>query len=109
MYSIASRQTFDRLDTFHSAMIRAKRHNPIFMLVGNMVDRNDRQVSREEGFNMARRLGCDFMEASAKTALNVESVFTHLIRCLRATKEPLSSPRSPKEKKKKDKPSCIIV
>jgi len=113
VYSIASRQTFDRLDTFHTAMIRAKRHTPIFMLVGNMVDRTqDRQVTREEGYNMARRLGCDFMEASAKTALNVESVFTHVIRNLRATREPLSSPRSPKEKKKrsgKNGPSCIIV
>jgi len=117
VYSIASRRTFDRLDIFHKSMMRVKRVRPIFMLVGNKSDRyGEREVSKEEGFQMAQSLGCEFMETSAKTSQNVENLFTHLIRSLRgATQQDPLSPRSPASqpsntgKKKKKGIQCIIV
>ncbi|KZT19371.1 ras protein [Neolentinus lepideus HHB14362 ss-1] len=88
VYSIASRSTFDRLDVFRQSMIRVKRQKPIFMLVGNKCDKTyEREVSREEGAALARTFGCEFMETSARTAHNVENLFTTLIRNLRATKQ----------------------
>ncbi|CAJ0745567.1 1174_t:CDS:2 [Entrophospora sp. SA101] len=40
---------------------------------GNKCDKHtEREVSREEGINMAKRLGCEFFESSAKTFVNVE-------------------------------------
>ena len=43
------------------------------MLVGNKCDKmGEREVSREEGAYMARKLRCDFIETSAKTCVNVE-------------------------------------
>ena len=68
-------------------MRRVKRGDPIFMLVGNKCDKvQEREVSREEGAALARQFGCEFIETSAKTAQNVERVFTNLVRALRQTK-----------------------
>jgi len=87
VYSIASRSTFDRLDVFRQSMLKVKRQKPIFMLVGNKCDKTyEREVSREEGISLARSFGCEFMETSARTAYNVELLFTNLVRALRQTK-----------------------
>lgn len=69
-------------------MLRVKREeSPIFMLVGNKMDKvHEREVSREEGMDMARQFGCSFMETSAKTAHNVEPLFATLVRSLRDTR-----------------------
>ncbi|KAJ7721388.1 P-loop containing nucleoside triphosphate hydrolase protein, partial [Mycena metata] len=106
-YSITSRSTFDRLEVFHQSVRRAKRGNPILLLVGNKCDRPlAREVSREEGAVLARQFGCDFFETSAKTGLNVERVFTALVRALRPTKAISAGPESAKDVKKK---KCIIL
>ncbi|KAG8848127.1 Ras GTPase ras2 [Serendipita sp. 411] len=88
VYSIASRATFDRLEVFRQNMVRVKRSHPIFVLVGNKCDKTyEREVSREEGAALARHFGCDFLETSAKTAANVDRLFTDLVRSLRQNKE----------------------
>lgn len=67
-------------------MLRIKRGRPIFMLVGNKADKGyEREVSKEEGASLARSFGCDFLETSAKTAQNVDKLFTDLVRLLRMT------------------------
>jgi len=124
VYSIASRQTFLRLDVFRDSMLRVKRTKPIFMLVGNKCDREgDREVTIMEGADMARRFGCQFLETSAKNAHNVDRLFTSLVRLLRSTRggeQPAPAPRAlppagrqqpqqaqPQPQKKKSK--CVIV
>ena len=43
------------------------------IIVGNKNDLPaERQVGRDEGMAMAKKLKCEFIETSAKTALNVE-------------------------------------
>ncbi|KAF8147356.1 ras protein [Mycena galopus ATCC 62051] len=106
VYSTTSRSTFDRLEVFHRSVRRAKRGSPILLLVGNKCDRPlDREVSREEGAALARQFGCDFFETSAKTGLNVERVFTTLVRSLRKTKAISTGLESAKDVKKK----CSIL
>ncbi|PCH33412.1 ras protein [Wolfiporia cocos MD-104 SS10] len=114
VYSIASRATFERLDVFRQAMLKVKRQKPVFMLVGNKCDKQyEREVSREEGAALARNFGCDFLETSAKTAVNVERLFVDLVRLLRQTKQQeqgmQGSSRPPKEKEKKKGVKCIIM
>lgn len=114
VYSIASRATFDRLDVFRQAMLKVKRQKPVFMLVGNKCDKQyEREVSREEGAALARNFGCDFLETSAKTAINVERLFVDLVRLLRQTRQQEQGPpgqiRSPKEKEKRKGGKCIIM
>ncbi len=111
VYSIASRATFERLEVFRQAMLKVKRTKPVFMVVGNKCDKQyEREVSRDEGAQLARTFGCEFLETSAKTAQNVERLFTTLVRLLRQTKQqeqgsggPVGQPREEKKKK------CIIM
>jgi len=120
VYSITSRASFDRLEVFRQSMLRVKRSEPVFTLVGNKCDRAyEREVSREEGAALARKYGCEFLETSAKTAQNVERLFTNLVRTLRMHKESqgsaagvspaLSTSATPGFPTKKKKSSRCIV
>ncbi|KAG5222630.1 ras protein [Salix suchowensis] len=73
----------------------------------------EREVSKEEGAALARQFGCEFIEASAKTAENVEHLFMNLVRALRKIRniEPGPGPTKPV---KDDKPGgrwikCVII
>jgi GTPase KRas protein len=108
VYSISSRSSFTRIPRFHNQILRVKEsagtgvgggggYNnstqmyaggggaavPI-MLVGNKSDRvTEREVSTQEGHALARELGCEFVEASAKNCVNVERAFFEVVRLLR--------------------------
>ncbi|KAI0786047.1 ras protein [Abortiporus biennis] len=114
VYSIASRATFERLEVFRQAMLKVKRQKPVFMLVGNKCDKTyEREVSREEGLQLARSFGCEFLETSAKTATNVERLFTTLVRLLRQTKQMEQGTPGPtrpqKEERSGSRKKCIIM
>ena len=77
------------------------------MLVGNKCDKvTEREVSREEGLQMAKRLRCEFTETSAKTCVNVERSFYAVVRKIRDSRGP-----SPQRNKKKGGPrnKCPIL
>lgn len=99
VYSIASRASFTRLEVFRQSMLRVKRtEKPIFMLVGNQCDKlHEREVTKQEGADKARSFGCDFLETSAKTALNVERIFADIVRSCRVSR-PTDSGESPLSK-----------
>jgi len=113
VYSISSRSSFSRIRSFHKQIQRVKdtvsaspasypgspiidttsEHSGRFpvpvMLVGNKSDRvSEREVSTQEGHALARELGCEFVEASAKNCINVEKAFYDIVRILRQQKRP---------------------
>ncbi|CAG8626366.1 15289_t:CDS:1, partial [Dentiscutata heterogama] len=106
VYSISSRSTFERVERFHDQIIRVKDNEPVpLMLVGNKCDKiTEREVSREEGMNMARRLKCDFIESSAKTCVNVERAFYGVVKMIRQNREGGKDSRRSKKKAK-----CAIL
>mmetsp|Transcript_26248 Transcript_26248/g.29221 ORF Transcript_26248/g.29221 Transcript_26248/m.29221 type:complete len:86 (+) Transcript_26248:733-990(+) len=54
------------------------------VLVGNKVDlEEDRQVTTEEGIELAQKNGCLFFEACAKTRVNVDEQFYDLVKEIR--------------------------
>jgi len=94
VYSISSRSSFSRIPRFHGQILRVKESiaggnyaansNVPIMLVGNKSDRvTEREVSTQEGHALARDLGCEFVEASAKNCVNVERAFYDVVRILR--------------------------
>ncbi|KXJ87638.1 ras family-domain-containing protein [Microdochium bolleyi] len=111
VYSISSRSSFSRIKRFHHQIQRVKEScsaspsypgSPItaaapassvpIMLVGNKSDRStEREVSTQEGHALARELGCEFVEASAKACINVEKAFYDVVRILRRQRQ--SNPR----------------
>jgi GTPase KRas protein len=46
---------------------------------------NDRQVPTHEGHNLAKSYECPFIEASARSRINVEESFFQLVRALHTT------------------------
>lgn len=105
VYSIDDRSSFTRIKRYHNQVRRVKEpttlaHDSPFkhedtellpkplscpvMLVGHNCDRvTEREISKEEGQALARDLGCEFVEASAKTCINVEKAFYDVARALR--------------------------
>ncbi|KAG2184105.1 hypothetical protein INT44_009120 [Umbelopsis vinacea] len=109
VYSISSRSTFERVERFRDQIFRVKDvDNVPLMLVGNKCDKvTEREVSREEGYAMAKRLSCDFIETSAKTCVNVERSFYSVVRMIRANREGGYGHQA--GTKKKQKKRCLIL
>jgi GTPase KRas protein len=54
------------------------------VLVGNKCDlETDRQVSSEEGKDLAKNFGCQFIETSAKQRIHVDEAFFEVVRDIR--------------------------
>ncbi|XP_006460506.1 hypothetical protein AGABI2DRAFT_55947, partial [Agaricus bisporus var. bisporus H97] len=71
VYSVTSRETFKHVGKYFQSICQVKRGNAVFVLIGNKSDQDsEREVSREEGIALAKLLGCEFFETSAKTAQN---------------------------------------
>jgi GTPase KRas protein len=111
VYSITHQQSFDDAANLHTHILRVKDVDSIpFVLVGNKCDlEQDREVTPERGQGLANNLKCPFMEASAKTRINVVECFEALVREIKkggvtggggATTE--------KEKKKKRGGGCLL-
>lgn len=84
VFSLTDRQTFEEISTFYNQIQRVKGESFQFVpmiLVGNKSDLiNDRQVSREEAIQMAKRFDCAYIETSAKTGINVNDAFHGLVK-----------------------------
>ena len=85
--------------------------DPVFILVGNNChNAYAREVSKEEGYVLAHRYGCEFFEASAVTAQNVERVFANLIRLLRQARTRNSvNLGAPAPIQKEKKANCVVM
>ena len=82
VYSITARATFDRIERFRHQIARVKDSEEIPMvLVGNKSDRqSEREVSKQDGEQLAKRLNCMFIETSAKTRNNLEDAYYNVVR-----------------------------
>lgn len=118
VYSITNRNSFTRIAKFHAQVQRVKEstnpnsptgtsylqqptspvpsYGPVpIMLVGNKSDKHhEREVSAQEGLALARDLGCEFVEASAKNCINVEKAFYDVVRMLRKQRSQITNAKS---------------
>ncbi|KAI8079830.1 ras family-domain-containing protein [Halteromyces radiatus] len=76
VYDITRRETFENLSTWLQDVREHANPNTVIMVIGNKSDlESKRQVSREEGEKFAKDNNLFFLEASAKSADNVEEAF----------------------------------
>ncbi|KAL1967806.1 hypothetical protein VTN77DRAFT_2495 [Rasamsonia byssochlamydoides] len=119
VYSITSRASFSRITKFYNQIQMVKEsansgsptgsylgsplNSPMsgppapvpVMLVGNKSDKvMERAVSAQEGSALAKELGCEFVEASAKNCINVEKAFYDVVRLLRQQRQQQQNGRS---------------
>ncbi|GJQ85660.1 hypothetical protein Trydic_g20208 [Trypoxylus dichotomus] len=80
VYDVSNYSTFAKLETWLNELeIYSTKRNIIKMIVGNKIDVEQREVSREQGLQFARRHQTLFIEASAKTRDGVQTAFEELV------------------------------
>ncbi|KAN0008713.1 hypothetical protein ACTFIU_009442 [Dictyostelium citrinum] len=85
VYAITSRSSFDQVLYFREQILRVLDRDDVpIMMIGNKSDLvNERQISYQEGKELAQRLGMSFMEVSAKTRSNIDQVFNEAVCCVK--------------------------
>jgi len=79
-----------------------------FVLVGNKCDlESDREVPKEKGEELAKEIGCQFMESSAKTKVNVTEAFHELVREIKKWRKEYG--KAADKEKAKPKKKCLIL
>jgi len=106
VYNITSRPTFEEVSTLYDKILRTKDTDKVpIVLVGNKCDlQKERQVSHEEGANLAQTWKCPFFETSAKMKINNETCFFELVREIRKMES-----SNPKRRVQKKKFGCSIL
>ncbi|CAB1339266.1 unnamed protein product [Coregonus sp. 'balchen'] len=103
--------SFEEIYKFQRQILRVKDRDEFPMiLVGNKADLElQRQVTQEEGQQLARQLKVTYMEASAKIRMNVDQAFHELVRVIRKFQEQECPPSPEPTRKEKDKSGCHCV
>jgi len=115
VYSISDKASFERLQDFYNNIYRVKEDEipkgskiPI-IIVGNKCDLEQyRVVTTEQGQDFAKSIGCQFIEASAKTRVGVEEAYFNLVRRIREL-SPKASRNLPWDETTKTKFKCTIL
>uniref|UniRef100_A0A674A4Q0 small monomeric GTPase n=1 Tax=Salmo trutta TaxID=8032 RepID=A0A674A4Q0_SALTR len=80
VYDVTRRDTFTKLDNWLNELeTYCTRNDLIKMLVGNKIDKENRELDRNEGLKFARKHSMLFIEASAKTRDGVQCAFEELV------------------------------
>ncbi|KAH3661537.1 hypothetical protein OGAPHI_006385 [Ogataea philodendri] len=98
VYSVLSERSFNSLIMKGVRVCSLLKHKDIpIILVGTKTDLEDlRQISANEGTQMAQEMGCvGFLECSAKTRYNVDQVFETTVRKVLSQRE--AEQKLPKE------------
>ncbi|MFX1259293.1 MAG: Rab family GTPase [Promethearchaeota archaeon] len=79
VYDLTSPQSLLKIPGWVSSIKKTVKKNIPMILLGNKNDL-DRQVDRAEAEDLAKRLGCDYLETSAKTGDNVDKAFNYIAK-----------------------------
>lgn len=80
VYDVSNRSTFSKLENWLNELETfSTKHEIIKMLVGNKIDKDKREVTRDEGLKFARKHHMLFIESSAKTKEGVQCAFEELV------------------------------
>ncbi|XP_072016789.1 ras-related protein R-Ras2-like [Amphiura filiformis] len=113
VFALTNRTSFDETYKFHRQILRVKDRDEFPMvLVGNKADLDhERVISAEEAQQLARELKIEYLEASAKTRMNVDQSFMQLVKIIRkfqAEENPPILPTKPSENHRRCK-CCVML
>jgi len=117
MYSVTTDASFQEVRNLREKLLNITddEHIPC-VLVGNKCDLNeDREVQTATGQALANEFGWKFLEASAKTKLNVVEAFEEIVKSIRAYRAGTgkdnggTSEQQPEQKHAKRRFACIVL
>jgi small GTP-binding protein len=79
-FDVTSRLSFDRTHLWIQSIKEEASEDVSVILVGNKIDLDHREVTTEEGVQLAEEFQVPYIEASAKTGENIALVFETLAR-----------------------------
>ncbi|NXP04450.1 RB18B protein, partial [Thinocorus orbignyianus] len=80
VYDVTRKDTFAGLEGWLNELdIYTTKNKIVKMLVGNKIDKPDREVEKKEGLQFARKRSLLFVETSAKTRDGVQHAFEELV------------------------------
>lgn len=119
VYDVTDKESFKNIDTWMNEVEKHASDNVSRILVGNKSDLTDsRQVTTDEGKELADQYNIRFMETSAKESANVEEAFTLMTKEIKSrvvhtearkptqTGKKLSNPKTKKLEKKSGGSCC---
>jgi len=116
VYSLSYRHSFDKELPVLVSQLERVRDAPItklsVVLFGNKSDLvGQREVSREEGEDMGKRLGGPFFEGSAKDYVNVDEAYFELVRIIRKKRkeQPEQNYPLPYQRRSKRRVGCYLL
>lgn len=107
MFSIIESSSFGEIPNLYESVLRAKeKTNVPMVLIGNKADlESQREVSSQQGRDLAKQFGCSYYETSALTGANIDDAFCSIIRCIKQ-EEGTAELKPKKKSKRKD---CMIL
>lgn len=83
VYDVTSKKSFEQCRKWADDVRGERGNDVIVVLVGNKTDLNEkREVSTQQGEEEAKKLGCMFIETSAKVGHNVKALFKRIAQAL---------------------------
>ena len=109
LYDIAFRESFDNINVWMNDLKKNTRNTTkqTIYLVGNKIDLPNRQVSQEEGKDLAEKYGLQYYEMSCKININIYEIISRLIiDCFNNLTEGEEKTFKLKDKEKNRKKGC---
>ena len=81
VFDLTNKETFDLVTYWHECMKKNNKSNISKILFGNKKDLEDkREVTYEEGKELANSIGCDYYEGSAMSGENIDFVMNEIAK-----------------------------
>ncbi|XP_054774340.1 ras-related protein R-Ras2-like [Lytechinus pictus] len=111
VFALSNRTSFDEIYKYHRQILRVKDRDEFPMiLIGNKADLEDsRVVSAQEAKELGNELKLKYLEASAKTRMNVDDSFFELVRRIRKFQADENPPITAHQRKPNGKRPCTIL
>ncbi|CAL6092237.1 Ras-related_protein Rap-1b [Hexamita inflata] len=88
VYAVNSINSFEEIEKLRAQLLCIKgKENVPMLLVGNKCDLEDREVTTEQGQQLADQYGCSFIEASARENINIQQIFTKIVQQIRTVQK----------------------
>ena len=109
-YDVTSRTSFDDMNAYRKQIVLVQDSDkvPVILLANKCDLEQGRQVTEQEGLDMANSFGCPFFETSAKDCVNIEEAFHGIVREIRKDLQDKSPPQQELTQQRSKSSRCSI-